>query len=412
MTTLSVLVTFCNQEKYIRRALDSIVGQKLNCEYEILIGLDGRKEESLRIIGEYSSKYDFIKVYECNQAERNCINIEKAAANRLNLLKHAEGKFFTILDGDDYYGNDCRLQKLLDVLAENPKCIGCGSGHSCVYDDGTTRVNTVDEFTIYTIGQYIAANRYIHNGSIVFRNIFYYGFPNNFPYNFVNDTTLTMYMLKFGHLGCIPEASYMYQICEDGIYQGKDNLLKSLYGALGAEINLQYLPEYRRQLLEKYRSLFWRLYQNREKYNFESAELDKIYNFAKENKCLLTRAVLSFARSGRLLRAYWKRRCKNVIKRRKYTGKRVVHKLGMWQGVSNFGDMMNLYVGRYVYDWCFVPAVKNADLWCIGSVMMMMFRSVTEVKEVILAGIGMHSELAVPESFSAKLKVVALRGGG
>jgi len=410
MITLSVLVTFCNQDRFIRRALDSIVGQKLKSAYEVLIGLDGEREKSLEIIKEYTSKYDFIKVYEADYAKLDCINIVKAAGNRLNLLKHAEGKFFTVLDGDDYYGDDCRLQKLLDVLEREPKCIGCGSGHTCVYDNGDRQENKTDGFTVYTIRQYIRANKYVHNGAIVFRNIFYYGFPKKFPYNFVNDTTLTMYMLKFGNLACIPEASYMYQIGRDGIYQGKDNLIKILYGALGAEINLQYLPEYRGVLLNKYRAVFWNLYKNRKKYGFESDEPDKIYDFAKRNNCRLVRAVLAFSRGNAMTRPYWKRRCKKIIETQSYAGKHTVHTLGVWQGVSNFGDMMNLYVGRYVYDWCFVPGMKDVDLWCIGSLLSRVFTS-SAAGKVVLAGVGMHGAGEVPEGFASILKVESLRLG-
>ncbi len=43
---LSVLVTFCNQKEYIKDALDSIVNQKTNFDYEILVGLDGNDAES------------------------------------------------------------------------------------------------------------------------------------------------------------------------------------------------------------------------------------------------------------------------------------------------------------------------------------------------------------------------------
>lgn len=41
MVKLSVLVTFCNQRQYIKRALDSILAQKTNFDFEVLIGLDG-----------------------------------------------------------------------------------------------------------------------------------------------------------------------------------------------------------------------------------------------------------------------------------------------------------------------------------------------------------------------------------
>lgn len=34
------------------------------------------------------------------------IGIEKASLNRKSLLEKAEGEFFSVLDGDDFYGDD------------------------------------------------------------------------------------------------------------------------------------------------------------------------------------------------------------------------------------------------------------------------------------------------------------------
>ena len=64
MVKLSVLVTFCNQRQYIKRALDSILAQKTNFDFEVLIGLDGVYDGSEEIIREYTDKHDFIRLYK------------------------------------------------------------------------------------------------------------------------------------------------------------------------------------------------------------------------------------------------------------------------------------------------------------------------------------------------------------
>ena len=51
----------------------------------------------------------------------------------------------------------------------------------------------------------------------------------------------------------VPLFSYRYTISENGIYQGKDVLVKNLYAVLDAEINLQYVGECRKELLKKYK---------------------------------------------------------------------------------------------------------------------------------------------------------------
>ena len=106
MVKLSVLVTFCNQRQYIKRALDSILAQKTNFDFEVLIGLDGVYDGSEDIIREYTDKHDFIRLYKMSFAGMDTIGIEKASLNRKSLLEKAEGEFFSVLDGDDFYGDD------------------------------------------------------------------------------------------------------------------------------------------------------------------------------------------------------------------------------------------------------------------------------------------------------------------
>ncbi|MBQ8784558.1 MAG: glycosyltransferase [Alphaproteobacteria bacterium] len=412
MVTLSVCVTFCNQEKYIRNTLNSIVCQKTNFDYEVLIGLDGKKEESLKIIKEYTDKYDFIKVYESFCADLNCINIEKAASNRLNLIKHAKGKFFMLLDGDDYYGDEYKFQKQVDVLNANPKCIGCGSGHTLVQENGNMKPHPIcEEVKIYSIVSYIQEKLYVHNCSITFRNIFYFGFPQNFPYNFVNDTTMTLYMLKFGNLAVLPDCSYMYRISAEGIYQGQNALIKNLYAVLGGEINIRYIPEYRKLLLRKYKKVFRKVFADIKKYGFESAELEKIYDFAKNNGCVLTENIIKYSKVSYFKKIITYLKCWYVTRKRRYPGKRKIWRMAVFSGFSNFGDMLNLYIARYIYGWCVIPNLNRANLYCVGSLLSRIFEgNVREKKEITIIGTGMHRDIVFPEKFGRKLNIFAIRG--
>ena len=94
MVKLSVLVTFCNQRQYIKRALDSILAQKTNFDFEVLIGLDGVYDGSEEIIREYTDKHDFIRLYKMSFAGMDTIGIEKASLNRKSLLEGGRGVLF------------------------------------------------------------------------------------------------------------------------------------------------------------------------------------------------------------------------------------------------------------------------------------------------------------------------------
>jgi glycosyltransferase involved in cell wall biosynthesis len=53
---LTVIVLAYNAEKYIAEALDSILMQKVNFSYEILIGNDGSSDGTVEILKEYEKK--------------------------------------------------------------------------------------------------------------------------------------------------------------------------------------------------------------------------------------------------------------------------------------------------------------------------------------------------------------------
>lgn len=57
--------------------------------------------------------------------------------------------------------------------------------------------------------------------------------------------------------------------------------------------------------------------------------------------------------------------------------------MAVFTGFSNFGDMLNLYIARYVYNWNVVPNFSRANLYCIGSLLSPIFeRDVNKKKKL------------------------------
>ena len=125
---LSVLVTFYNQKDYVDRALRSILLQNTDFEYEILVGDDGSTDGTLDKIKEWQAKYpNKISVYIMDRQEGKKYNSSfRASRNRINLLKYVKGKYFTYLDGDDYFCNNNKFQKQIAFLEnDNEKRFFC-----------------------------------------------------------------------------------------------------------------------------------------------------------------------------------------------------------------------------------------------------------------------------------------------
>lgn len=113
-TIVSVLMITYNHEKYIAQAIDSVLMQKINLDYEIVIGEDCSIDKTREIVLEYKSKYpDKIKLL---LQEKNVGMMQ----NFIDTLKACTGKFIALLEGDDYWTDPYKLQKQVNFLESRP----------------------------------------------------------------------------------------------------------------------------------------------------------------------------------------------------------------------------------------------------------------------------------------------------
>lgn len=105
---LTISIAAYNSEDYIRQALDSLIVQDYMNKLEVFIIDDGGQDKTLDIAKEYQQKYPetFIPVHKENGGYGTTVNYS---------LKNATGKYFKLLDGDDWYDTG-NFKKLLDVL--------------------------------------------------------------------------------------------------------------------------------------------------------------------------------------------------------------------------------------------------------------------------------------------------------
>lgn len=108
------MVTY-NHERYIRQALDSVLMQKVNFKYEIVIGDDCSPDNTQDIIREYTEKYSDIIKPVLRQKNIGAPN------NGYDINKRCKGKYIATLEGDDYWTDDDKLQTQVDFLERHPK---------------------------------------------------------------------------------------------------------------------------------------------------------------------------------------------------------------------------------------------------------------------------------------------------
>ena len=127
---VSVCIASFNQEEFISDCLTSVLTQKTNFEFEIIIGDDASTDNTQHII----------RITCKNKKNCKIVLREKNLGcpfNGLDIWAKANSKYIAIVDGDDYWTDPYKLQKQVDYLEANPDVSCCA-----------TRFNEIDNGTI------------------------------------------------------------------------------------------------------------------------------------------------------------------------------------------------------------------------------------------------------------------------
>jgi glycosyltransferase involved in cell wall biosynthesis len=111
---LSVLMITYNQERFIARALASILAQRVNFDYEIIVAEDNSKDGTRDIVLDFHRRYPgrIIPLLR----DRNL----GAMRNFKEALEVCRRKYVALLEGDDYWTHEDKLQTQINFLDEHP----------------------------------------------------------------------------------------------------------------------------------------------------------------------------------------------------------------------------------------------------------------------------------------------------
>ena len=128
---VSVIVISYNHEKFINQCLDSILKQKCDFNFEVLVGDDASSDLTQSIIIKKQKDFPEILFAQLNKSN---VGMNYNLANMIHLAK---GEFIAFCEGDDFWHNPEKLQKHYDFLINR-------SSHSMVYSD-FGRLQNIDD---------------------------------------------------------------------------------------------------------------------------------------------------------------------------------------------------------------------------------------------------------------------------
>jgi len=224
---VSVCVPTFQHVKYIQECLDSILSQKTNFPYEILIGEDDSTDGTREICQNYAAANpNKIRLFLRCAEDKMVRNGRKTGRlNHLALYRSARGKYVCICDGDDFWVDSQKLQIQFDLLERYPNASLCITDTFIDGDPLVRPSGLPHEFCIYTPDQLNKKNYFGHISSWMMRNAMNELLENEvvMKANILDMVLFTFYKIR-GNTIFVPKVTSVYNLNPNGVYRSRSSI--------------------------------------------------------------------------------------------------------------------------------------------------------------------------------------------
>lgn len=231
MSKVSVLMLAYNHAPFIAGALDSVLMQEVDFEYEIVIGEDCSTDSTRSILLEYQKNYsDKVRLI---LHEKN-VGMHK---NYEMVLTACKGEYIAVLEGDDYWTSKDKLQKQVDLMDCNPELAECFHKVKTIFQDGNKKPHEFPDWLKkkeFNLDDVVGAF-FIPTLSMVFRKTAIPKLPASF-HQMTNPDWMTHVMCaEKGKIAFIDEVMGVYRVHSGGVWSAikrvtvLENTIKSAY---------------------------------------------------------------------------------------------------------------------------------------------------------------------------------------
>jgi glycosyltransferase involved in cell wall biosynthesis len=135
--TVSVHLITYNQETYIGQALDSALMQRTTFDWDLVVGEDCSTDRTRDIVVEYARRHP--------ERIRTLLHPTRLGPHAFGMhgknnfvatYRACRGRYVALLEGDDYWTDDRKLQKQVDFLERHPECTLCCHPVAVEYSGG------------------------------------------------------------------------------------------------------------------------------------------------------------------------------------------------------------------------------------------------------------------------------------
>lgn len=143
---VSVIIANYNNQIYLQECLDSVLAQTYG-NIEIVVVDDCSTDDSLSVLRKYEEMHPNIKVF-VNETNSG------VSRTRINAIENATGEYITVLDPDDYYISNTKIEKEMELILkykkEQDKDIIAFSNYNAVGIKGVFMHSFAEELQVQT----------------------------------------------------------------------------------------------------------------------------------------------------------------------------------------------------------------------------------------------------------------------
>ncbi len=222
---VTVWMSAFNHEKYIARCLDSVLSQKTDFDFDIVLGEDCSKDKTREIVLGYKER--FPEKFKLFLPEKNIGMMEMDMAT--NPL--CSGEYLALLNGDDYWTDENKLQIQADFLDANLDSVMCYHKATVINDDTGYEFETVylEETDLLPVESLLNGYNPIMTPTVMMRNIL--PLPEWYAEMPYGDMLTYLLLSQKGKIRYIDRNMSIYRVHGSGQWQGDsmyNNLLKDL----------------------------------------------------------------------------------------------------------------------------------------------------------------------------------------
>jgi len=208
---VSVHMMTYNHEPYIRQAIEGVMMQKTDFEFELVIGEDCSQDKTREICFEYQKKYpDKIRVLWWHE------NVSKLGGNWRRVLARCRGDYIAFCEGDDYWIDPLKLQKQVDYI-RNTTSVMCVANSEWHHPDGQIEKRVYrTERGFLSLDDFL--HHYFHTTTYLIKRNVYLDCQKRYREIIVwYDCTLSTCMATMGRVCFLPDIVSVYRWTGTGI---------------------------------------------------------------------------------------------------------------------------------------------------------------------------------------------------